>query len=228
MFNGSTRDYITINKQGCASWSSKKRGPHFVFTKNLFKEAVKFLLRNCFLSIGNIIMIQVIGKPMGSDPVPFFANLLLAHKEADWVKAQLKFRTINVRKINNSFRFINDFLSLNDGGTLEKNHKDIYPIRTKERKLELELKKENNSNYCPSFLDVYIYIENGEFHTSLFDKRDNFCFDIVMIPFYCFSILFHFHICIFLYFNTFLFFIFFIFFILIFLICVSDYILLYM
>ena len=33
-------------------------------------------------------MIQVIGMPMGSDPGPFFANLFLNHKEADWVKAQ--------------------------------------------------------------------------------------------------------------------------------------------
>ena len=35
-------------------------------------------------------MIQVIGIQMGSDPAPFFANLFLAHKEADCVKAQDK------------------------------------------------------------------------------------------------------------------------------------------
>ena len=116
-------------------------------------------------------MIQVIGIPMGSDAAPFFANLFLAHKEADWIKAQSKLGTVNLRKINNSFRFIDDLLSLNDDG-------DIYPI-------ELELKKENNSNSCASFLDIYIYIENGEFHTKLFDKRDNFSFDIVRVPFYC-------------------------------------------
>ena len=39
-FEGGTRDYIIINKQGCASWSSKKRGHHFVFTKALRKEAI--------------------------------------------------------------------------------------------------------------------------------------------------------------------------------------------
>ena len=178
VFKGGTRDYIIINKQGCASWSSKKRGHHFVFTKSLLKEAIKFLLHNCFFSIGNITMIQVIGIPMGSDPAPFFANLFLAHKEADWVKAQRKLGIINVRKINNSFRFIDDLLSLNDGSTFEKHYKDIYPT-------ELELKKENNSNSCASFLDLYIYIENGEFHTRLFDKRDNFGFDIVRMPFYC-------------------------------------------
>ena len=69
-------------------------------------------------------------------------------------------------------------LSLNDDSVFEKPYKDIYPT-------ELELKKENNSNSCASFLDVYIYIENGEFHTRLFDKRDNFGFNIVRMPFYC-------------------------------------------
>ena len=63
MFNGGTRDYILINKQGCASWSFKKRGHHFVFTKLLLKEAIKFVLHNCFFSIGSIIMIQVMGIP---------------------------------------------------------------------------------------------------------------------------------------------------------------------
>ena len=122
-------------------------------------------------------MIQVIGIPMGSDPAPFFANLFLAHKENDWVKTQRKLGTINVRKIDNSFQLINALLSLNDGSTFEKYYKDIYST-------ELELKKENNNNSCASFLDLYIYIENGEFHTRLFDKQDNFGFDIVRMPFY--------------------------------------------
>ena len=112
-------DYKIINKQGCASWSSKKRGHHFVFTKSLLKEAIKFPLHDCFFSIGNITMIQVIEIPMESDPATFFANLFLAHKETVWVKAQRKLGTINVRKINNSFRFIDDLLSLNDVSTFK-------------------------------------------------------------------------------------------------------------
>ena len=40
-------------------------------------------------------------------------------------------------------------------------------------------------NSCGSFLDLYVYIENGEFHSRLFDKRDKFGFDIVRMPFYC-------------------------------------------
>ena len=121
-------------------------------------------------------MIQVIGIPMGSDPAPFFANLFLTHKEADWLNVQRKLGTISARKINNSFWFINALLSLNDDSTLEKHYKDIYPTK-------LELTKENNSSSCASFLDIYI--KNREFHTRLFDKRDNICFDNVRMPFYC-------------------------------------------
>ena len=70
-------------------------------------------------------------------------------------------------------------LPLNDVQYLNKHYKDIYPA-------ELELKKENSSNSCASFLDIYIYIKNGEFHTKLFDN--NFGFNIVRMPFYCSSV----------------------------------------
>ena len=104
-----------------------------------------------------------------------------AHKEDEWVKVQRELGAVNVRKINNSFRFIDDLLSLNDDSTFEKHYKHIYLT-------ELELKKESNNNSCASFLDMYIYIENGEFHTKLFDKLDNFGFNIVRMPFYCSNI----------------------------------------
>ena len=120
---------------------------------------------------------------MGSDSwhrsSQFFINLFPARKEADWVKAQRKLGKINVRKVNNSFRFIDHLLSLNDDSTFEKQYKDIYPT-------ELGLKKDSNSNFYVSFLDIYIYNENGVFHTKLFDKRDcKDAIDIVRMPFYC-------------------------------------------
>ena len=70
-------------------------------------------------------------------------------KGAEWVKTQRQLETINVQKINNSFRFINDLLSLDDDNTFEKHFKDIYPT-------ELELKKGNNNNSC-AFTYVYLY-----------------------------------------------------------------------
>ena len=41
VFKVVTRDYIIINKQGCASWPSNKRGHHFIFTKSLLKRSNK-------------------------------------------------------------------------------------------------------------------------------------------------------------------------------------------
>ena len=82
VLKGGTRHYIVIIKQSYASSSSKNREHHFVFTKSLLKKVIKFPLHNYCFSIGNII-IQVIGMPLGSDPAPYFANLFLAHKEAE-------------------------------------------------------------------------------------------------------------------------------------------------
>ena len=83
----------------------------------------------------------------GSNPAPFCRNLLLDYKKADWFKAQRNLVTTNVQKIINSFRFINDLLSLNYDSTFEKHCKDFYST-------ELKLKKENNINSRASFLDI--------------------------------------------------------------------------
>ena len=93
----------------------------------MIKQAVTFLLYNCSFSIGNIITFQVIGKPTGSDRASFFSNLFLAHKEANWVKAQCKLDKINVRKISNFFRLNNELRSLNNDSTFEKHYNVIYP-----------------------------------------------------------------------------------------------------
>ena len=111
------------------------------------------------------------------DALILLLKLCLALVRHKVIKIQRKLGTINVQKIHNSFRFIDDLLSLNDGSTFEKHYKDIYPT-------ELELKNENNKYSCASFLDLCIYIENREFHTRLFDKQDSFGFDIVRMPFY--------------------------------------------
>ena len=80
------------------------------------------------------------------------------------------------RKFSHTFRFIDDLLAINDGGMFEKYYKDIYPK-------ELELKKENTkSNFC-SFLDLSISIQNNTFLTSLYDKRDDYNFKIVRLPY---------------------------------------------
>ena len=57
----------------------------------------------------------------------------------------------------------------------ERFFREIYPP-------ELELKRENIGIVQGSFLDLFINIEDNSFHTSLYDKRNNFSFHIVRMP----------------------------------------------
>ena len=103
---------------------------------------------NCFFSCGECLYRQVIGIPMGSDLAPFMANLFLYHYENKRLR-ELKKTDLNVAgKFSNTFRFIDDFNTMNDDGQFEKRIEDIYPH-------DLELKKEHG-NESASFVDVDI------------------------------------------------------------------------
>ena len=113
---------------------------------------------------------------MGSDPAPFFANLFLHYYESQWIEKHKKSNFLATRKLLNTYRFIDDLITINDDGIFEKNIKNIYPA-------ELELKKESQVNTSAHFLDLNIEINNSKFDSKLFDKRDDFNFDIVRMPY---------------------------------------------
>ena len=52
----------------------------------------------------------------------------------------------------------------------------IYP-------LELQLNKANTSDTEAPFLDLHLSISNGFVSSKIYDKRDDFDFDIVNFPF---------------------------------------------
>ena len=70
-FKGWTRDYVTVYNSG-AFWSKSKTGRSYSLQE--IKSCQEFLINNIF-QVGSKIFYQVIGIPMGSDSVPFFANL---------------------------------------------------------------------------------------------------------------------------------------------------------
>ena len=176
VFKGGTRDVISINSSGIADWSSKRMGSCYFFTKAKIIEAVEYLINNCYFITGNKLFKQTIGIPMGSDPAPFLANLFLFYYENRWLTEQRKAKNVVTRKFGNTFRFIDDLLAINDGGAFEQYFRDIYPE-------ELELKKENSTNDIATFLDMDIRIVDGRFVTKLYDKRDNFGFNITKMPY---------------------------------------------
>ena len=52
--------------------------------------SVKFFIENIYIQVGNRIVRQTIGIPMGTDCAPLLANLFLFHYEYKFMKEKLK------------------------------------------------------------------------------------------------------------------------------------------
>ena len=166
---------IAISKSGHAYWCKNKPKSLVSFSRSSLKKAVKFLIENCYFTVGNVILRQAVGIPMGIDPSPFWANLFLYQYEQRYMTDLIKADKVKARHFHSTKRFIDDLCALNDGNQFERVHRDIYPE-------ELELKKEHSGNHG-TFLNLDITIEDGRFVYKLYDKRDDFPFSIVRMPF---------------------------------------------
>ena len=75
---------------------------------------------------------------------------------------------------NSTSRYLDDLLNI-DNPYFESMVKRIYPP-------ELQLNKANNTDTEAPFLDLHLSIANGFVSSKIYDKRDDFDFDIVNFP----------------------------------------------
>ena len=122
-FKGGNRNNICFNYNGTAYWGRKVKKR--CFTKNSLKVAIEHLIKNCYFSVGNIVMRQKVGIPMGIDPAPFWANLFLYTYEYNYIKELIKTDRVKAKHFHSTFRFIDDLCILNDGGMFGNVFKDI-------------------------------------------------------------------------------------------------------
>ena len=90
------------------------------------------------------------------------------------MKNLIKNNIIMAKKCNNTMRYIDDLLTLNNPA-FDNAIDDIYPP-------ELQLKKTTECPTTLSYLDIRITIDNGKYSTAVFDKKDSFTFNIVNFP----------------------------------------------
>ena len=128
---------------------------------------LEYLIDNIFVEFGGRIFQQTIGIPMGTNCAPLLADLFLYSYEAEFVYLAQQF--------NFTYRYIDDVLSLKNTKFAEY-LEFIYPR-------ELEIKETTKTAASSSYLDCYLYIDNGKLATRLYDKRDDFNFPIVNFPF---------------------------------------------
>ena len=78
-------------------------------------------------------------------------------------------------KFNKTGRFIDDLFTLNNDLVMQEYMSHIYPP-------ELLLNKENENDTHTTFLDLDISLTDNKITHALYDKRDDFPFEIVNFP----------------------------------------------
>ena len=147
------------------------------YTEDDIVRMLDFLIDNIFVECGGVIFQQVIGIPMGTNCAPLLADLFLYSYEAEFIQTLIKSGKRHLAKsFCFTFRYIDDVLSINNqmfGDYINI----IYPV-------ELEIKDTTDADHHASYLDLLLKYDN--FHSllvTLYDKRDDFNFDIVNFPF---------------------------------------------
>ena len=80
-----------------------------------------------------------------------------------------------IEAFNSSSRYLDDLLNI-DNNFFDSMINRIYPS-------ELQINKANVSDTEASFLDLHLSISDGFVKTKIYDKRDDFDFDMVNFPF---------------------------------------------
>ena len=80
-----------------------------------------------------------------------------------------------IEVFNSTSRYLDDLLNI-DNPYFDRFVSQIYPS-------ELQLNKANRSETEAPFLDLHLSISNGFVSSKIYDKRDDFDFDIVNFPF---------------------------------------------
>ena len=113
---------------------------------------------------------------MGTNCAPFVADLFLFCYDRDFMVSLSDDNQSGViEAFNSTSRYLDDLLNI-DNMFFDSTVNRIYPS-------ELQLYKANVSDADASFLDLHLSILNGFVTTKIYDKRDDFDFDIVNFPF---------------------------------------------
>ena len=139
-------------------------------------DALSYLLDNIYIRFGTKLYRQIVGIPMGTNCAPLVADLFLYCYERDFMDSLNHDNQADViEAFNSTSRYLDDLLNI-DNPYFEGMVNQIYPP-------ELQLNKANISDTEAPFLDLHLSVANGFVSSKIYDKRDDFDFDIVNFPF---------------------------------------------
>ena len=134
-----------------------------------------FLLDNIYIRFGTKLYRQIVGIPMDTNCAPLVADLFLFCYERDFMKYLSSDNQADVIKtFNSTSRYLDDLRNI-DNPYFEGMVNQMYPS-------ELRLNIANTSDTEAPFLDLYLSVSNGFVSSKIYDKRDDFDFEIVNCP----------------------------------------------
>ena len=138
---------------------------------------LEFLVNNIFVAFAGKVFQQIVGIPMGTNCAPLLVDIFLYSYEADFIQSLLSTgREKLASRFNFTYRYIDDVFSINNP-EFENYLGQMDPVG-------LEIKDTTESNTSASYLDLLLSIgRDGQLHTSIYDKRDDFNFHIKNFPF---------------------------------------------
>ena len=135
-------------------------------------DALHYLLDNIFIRFGSKLYRQIVGIPMGTKCAPLVADLLLFCYGRDFMLSLSNNNQTNIiEAFNSTSRYLDALLNI-DNPYFEQIVGQIYPT-------DLQLNKANSSDTEAPFLDLNLSITNGIVSSKIYDKRDDFNFEIV-------------------------------------------------
>ena len=131
-----------------------------------------YLLDNIFIKFGSKLYKQIVSIPMGTNCAPLVADLFLFCYERDFMLSLSDNNQSDVvEAFNSTSRYLDELLNI-DNPYFEQMVGQIYPT-------ELQLNKVNSSDTEAPFLDLNLSITNGIVSSKIYDKQDDFNFEIV-------------------------------------------------
>ena len=139
-------------------------------------DAFHYLLNNIFLRFGSKLYRQIVGIPMGTYCAPLVADLFLfCYERGFMLSLSDNNQTDIIEAFNSTSRYFDDLLNI-DNPYFEQMVGQIYPT-------ELQLNEAISSDTEAQFLDLNLSITNGIVSSKIYDKQDDFNFEIVNFPF---------------------------------------------
>ena len=174
-FNREGSLYLACNDKN-AFFTSEQPKRYKLWSCQKMCDTLHYLLDNIFIRFGSKLYRQIVGIPMGTNCAPLVADLFLFCYERDFMLSLSDNNQSDVvEAFNSTSRYLDDLLNI-DNPYFEQMVGQIYPT-------ELQLNKANSSDTEAPFLDLNLSITNGIVSSKIYDKRDDFNFEIVNFPF---------------------------------------------